>query len=82
MSHSDVIASVGVSMLLLAFFLSQRGTLAENSLAYLLLNFIGASLAGFAAWLAGVIPFVVLEGVWALVAAWGLMRRWRVARVS
>lgn len=82
MSHSDVIASVGVSMLLLAFFLSQRGRLAEDSLAYLLLNFIGASLAGFAAWLAGVIPFVVLEGVWALVAAFGLVRRWRVARVS
>ena len=40
---------------------------------------IGASLAGFAAWLAGVIPFVVLEGVWALVAAFGLARRWRVA---
>ncbi|TAH41837.1 MAG: hypothetical protein EYC71_11835 [Gammaproteobacteria bacterium] len=69
-------------MLLLAFFLSQRGTLAEDSRVYLLLNFVGASLAGFAAWLAGVIPFVVLEGVWALVAAWGLMRRWRVARVS
>jgi len=79
MSTSDAIATIGVAMLLLAFLLNQRGRLAEDSLAYLLLNFIGAALAGFAAWLAGVIPFVVLEGVWALVAAYGLARRWRVA---
>jgi hypothetical protein len=41
MSTSDVIATIGVAMLLLAFLLNQRGRLAEDSLAYLLLNFIG-----------------------------------------
>lgn len=79
MSTSDWIATLGVSLLLLAFFMNQRGLLDENSQGYLLLNFFGASIAGFAAWMAGIIPFVVLEGVWALVAGWGLLRRFASA---
>lgn len=70
----DWVASVGVSILLLAFFLNQIGRLGDHSPTFLWMNFIGAGIASFAAWLGGIIPFVVLEGVWALVAGWGLIR--------
>jgi hypothetical protein len=35
------------------------------SYPYTALNFAGASLAGFASYLIGFMPFVVLEGTWA-----------------
>ncbi len=73
MTPTDWVASVGVTLLLLAFFLNQRGLMREDSLAYLLLNLFGAGIAGSAAWMGGIIPFVVLEGVWAAVAGWGLV---------
>jgi hypothetical protein len=81
MSTTDWVATVGVTLLLLAFVLNQRGVLAENSFAYLGLNFAGAGVAGAAAWMGGIIPFVVLEGVWAAVAGWGLLRLVRRGRV-
>jgi hypothetical protein len=39
------------------------------------LNFAGAALAGCASYLIGFMPFVVLEGTWATVAAVALARR-------
>ncbi len=41
---------------------------------YLALNLAGASLACWASWQIGFVPFVVLEGVWAVVAAVALAR--------
>lgn len=73
MSLTDWVASIGVTLLLLAFFFNQRGLMREDSLGYLLLNLFGAGIAGVAAWMGGILPFVVLEGVWGAVAAWGLV---------
>ena len=73
MSDTDWVASVGVTLLLIAFFANQRGLMSERSLVYLLLNLFGAGIAGIAAWMGGIIPFVVLEGVWASVAIFGLI---------
>ncbi|MGQ0801759.1 MAG: CBU_0592 family membrane protein [Pseudomarimonas sp.] len=77
MSAVDWVASVGSATLLLAFFLVQRGVLAAQSTAYLLLNLVGSAIAALAAWMGHIIPFVVLEVVWAAVAAWGLWTLWR-----
>ncbi|MCB1552407.1 MAG: hypothetical protein KDJ14_01265 [Xanthomonadales bacterium] len=73
MTPEDWIASAGVAVVLLAFILNQRGVLSEHSPAFLWMNFVGAGVAAIAAWLLGVIPFVVLEGTWSLVAGWGLV---------
>ena len=73
MSMTDAIASAGVSLLLLAFFLNQRGWVGQQSPLYLWLNLFGAVIAGAAAWMGDLIPFVVLEAVWAGVASWGLL---------
>ena len=74
MSTVDWVASAGAALLLLGFALNQLGRISEHSATYLWMNFIGAGVASCAAWLGGIIPFMVLEGVWALVAAWGLIR--------
>ncbi|MGH7347835.1 MAG: CBU_0592 family membrane protein [Candidatus Rokuibacteriota bacterium] len=75
MSPETMIGSLGVALLLLAFFLNLVRALPTESYPYTALNFAGASLAGYASYLIGFVPFVVLEGTWAVVAAVALLRR-------
>jgi hypothetical protein len=72
---ADVVGSVGVATLLLAFFLNLFGFLGRETRLYQGLNAAGAALAGWASWRIGFWPFVVLEGTWFLVAAFALARR-------
>lgn len=74
MNASDLIATLGVSLLLLAYFLQVFKIISAQGTLYGLLNFIGAAVAGYASWRIGFIPFVVLELVWAAVALVGLMK--------
>jgi hypothetical protein len=45
-----------------------------ESVGYIGLNFLGAGLACYSSWLIGFMPFVLLEGCWAVVAAVALLR--------
>lgn len=65
---STLIGSVGVALLLLAFFLNLFGYLAASSRFYAALNLAGGALSAFASYLIDFWPFVVLEGTWAIVA--------------
>ena len=65
----------GVALLLVAFLLNLAGRLRSDGAAYLALNFVGAALSAWSSWLIRFMPFVVLEGTWALVAAVGLVRK-------
>jgi hypothetical protein len=76
MTASDLLGTIGVGILLVAFVLNQRRTLSEHSRAFLAMNLGGAVLCACSAWLVRFMPFVVLESVWAAVAGWGLLR-WR-----
>jgi hypothetical protein len=78
MSPSDIVGSLGVALLLAAFFLNLVGVLPQDSRRYAGLNVIGAGLACWASWMIAFLPFVVLEGTWAVVAAAALVRssRW------
>jgi hypothetical protein len=68
MKASDILASIGVIILLTAFGLNLYKKLPAESKAYGLLNFICAGICCCASWLIGFYPFIVLEGVWAFVA--------------
>jgi hypothetical protein len=70
-----MIGSLGVALLLLAFLLNLVRVLSTESYPYTALNLAGASLAGYASYLIGFVPFVILEGTWAVVAAVALTRR-------
>ena len=71
---SEWIGSCGVALLLLAFGLNLFGWFSHASRYYQGLNLLGASLAGYASWRIDFLPFVVLEGTWALVALTALLR--------
>lgn len=80
METTDLIATFGVSILLIAFFLQSFKFIKAESYSYCLLNLFGAAIAGYASWLIPFIPFVILEGVWSLVALLGLIKLYRSQR--
>ena len=68
-----VIEVMGAILILVAYALAQFRGLDRHGLLYLVLNLVGAALlAGSAAthhqW-----GFLLLQGVWAIVALWGLL---------
>jgi len=74
MTFADWTGSLGVFMILMAFALNITGRLSQGQLSYILLNLIGASLACAASLLINYLPFVILEGVWALVSGYALFK--------
>ena len=74
MSLADVIATIGISILLVAFILNSRKIISADKLLYNILNIVGAGLCGYSAYLISFYPFVVLETVWALVALISVIR--------
>ena len=72
--HATILGSAGVALLLLAFFLNLLRRLRADGLVYLTLNLFGAGLACYSSYLIDFMPFVVLEGTWAIVAAVALAR--------
>ncbi len=73
--QATLIGFIGVSLLLLAFLLNLFSLMRSEGYPYLILNFVGASLAGYSSYLINSMPFVALEGAWALVAAVALVRK-------
>jgi hypothetical protein len=76
-SVSEVLQWSGAVVVLIAFGFSQAGRWAASSYRYLVLNLIGGIGLSAAAALSHQWGFALLEGVWGLVAAWGLSNRLR-----
>ena len=74
---SELLQWSSAIVVLLAFALAQRGIWSVTSYRYLLLNLIGGAGLSAAAVLSHQWGFVLLEGVWALVAGWGISERVR-----
>jgi hypothetical protein len=72
MTTTDITGFAGVAILLLAFVLQLTNKISKAGVVYLFLNFAGASLACLASCLLHYMPFIILEGVWALVSLVGL----------
>jgi hypothetical protein len=75
MDIATLINSFGVSFILLAFFLLTIQKVKQQDAIYNLLNLVGAGLACYGSVLIHAVPFIVLEGVWCLVAIYGLLKR-------
>lgn len=73
MTLTDWIGFIGVTILLIAYFLNLTNKLKKHSVIYLLMNLIGGGLACFASILLKYIPFIILEGSWTLVSLFGLI---------
>jgi hypothetical protein len=72
---ANLVGTVGVALLLGAFVLNLLKLMRADGYAYTLLNLVGAALACYSSYLIDFIPFVVLEGVWAIAAAFALGRK-------
>lgn len=74
MKLSDIIASAGVIILLIAFLLNLYKKLPSTSKIYALMNFVGAAICCFASYMVKFYPFVVLEGTWAVFGLLALVK--------
>jgi nicotinamide riboside transporter PnuC len=74
MNYTDWIGTIGVSILLVAYFLSLLNKLNTDLPIYILLNILGAGIACYASVLLNYRPFILLEGTWTLVSIIGLIK--------
>lgn len=74
MNFSDWLGFIGVFLILVAYILNVYNKILNNSLPFLLLNFFGAGIACFASILINYIPFIILEGIWALISLNSLLK--------
>jgi hypothetical protein len=65
---------IGAVLILAAFVLAQQRRLTTDSVAYLVLNAVGAALLAVVAVLGRDIGFTLLETTWAVVSTAGLIR--------
>ena len=72
MNITDIIGSIGVVMMVIAYYLNITDKLDDDDLSYILLNLFGGALAFTASYLINYYPFMVLEGVWTLISVWGV----------
>jgi uncharacterized membrane protein len=74
MSASEIIGSIGVALLLIAFFMNLFGMLHSDSRQYQAMNAVGAAVSCYASYLIGFAPFVVLEAIWCAAAVAAMLR--------
>jgi hypothetical protein len=75
MSSSDWVATIGVTILLIAFGLILLKIISSESYLYLSLNFLGSFLAGVASVMIHFTPFIILESAWALVSLFAIFKK-------
>lgn len=74
MSVSEIIGSIGVALLLIAFSMNSFGVLTSDSHTYQAMNAVGAAISCYASYLIGFAPFVVLEAIWCAAATTAMLR--------
>jgi hypothetical protein len=76
---SQIVQIVGALAILAAFAAAQARIVDVHARSYLWLNFVGAAALSVDAWHEEQWGFLLLEGVWTIVSAWGLAARLRSA---
>jgi hypothetical protein len=71
---TEVLQVVGAILILSAFAAVQRGSLGPHQVAYLVLNLAGGLVLSYVAAAEQDWGFLLLNSVWSVVAAWGLLR--------
>jgi len=78
MVYNDLIGTIGVGIILLAYFLDTIGMIQINGKLFYVMNIIGGAFACYASFLIKYVPFIILEGTWTLVSIYGLMRTMKI----
>lgn len=74
MTFNEFIGTLGVGLILIAYFFSVFKFILTNGKLFFSMNIIGAGLACYASVLIDYWPFVILEGIWAMVSIIGLYK--------
>jgi hypothetical protein len=74
---SQLLQWAGAILILAAYGLSLQGAWPVRSLRYLIFNLLGGAALAVSAVVSHQWGFVLLEGAWTVVAAWGLLARAR-----
>jgi hypothetical protein len=74
MNYNDIIGTIGVGLILIAYFLNTFSLIQKDGNLFFLMNIVGAGLACYASFLIHYVPFIILEGVWCLVSCMGLAK--------
>ena len=74
MNVTDWVGTIGVFLILLAYFLNVFKKLKTTDLPFILLNLFGAAMACLASVWLNYIPFVILEAIWVIISAIGLFK--------
>jgi hypothetical protein len=76
----QAVSVVGALLILLAFAANMLGRLDTSRLSYQVSNFTGSAILTGVAVIEVQLGFILLEGTWALVSLWGMIRVLRGAR--
>ena len=74
MTLSDIVSTIGVTLILIAYFCSTFRWMSAHSRIFFLLNAVGSALTCYGSYLIAYWPFVALEGTWTIVSLIGLMK--------
>mgnify|MGYP001553132494 CR=1 FL=1 len=80
MSVPDILGVIGSLAIALTYFVNLQGLVKTEGWLYSLLNFGGASLILLSLYWAWNLPAAVMEGFWALISAYGLVRAFAAPR--
>lgn len=78
----QLIQIVGALLILAGFAAVQFERMRPDSRLYLTLNLVGSAILAVLAWHESQWGFLLLEGVWAIVSAWGLINALRGSQVQ
>ena len=78
MIFNDIVGSIGVGIILIAYYLNTAGLIIKNGKLFYVMNVLGAAVACYASWLIDYWPFIILEGMWTLVSIYGLMKTMKI----
>jgi hypothetical protein len=70
----QAVSVVGALLILLAFAANQLGRLDTWNLSYQISNFVGSGILTIVAVIEVQLGFILLEGTWALVSLWGMIK--------
>lgn len=74
MNTNDIIGTIGVSLILIAYFLNIFSLIKKDGILFYVLNILGGAIACFASFLIRFWPFVILEGTWAVISVIALLK--------
>lgn len=75
MSYNDVVGTIGVGLILIAYFLNTFSVIPKDGSLFFMLNIAGSGLACYASVLINYFPFIILEGAWLVVSVAGLWKK-------